>query len=269
MENEYINKIVEIGKKEVCTPQDLAYFQKELPDVGNIKLRITIERDYKIKTGHITRQEFLSLKRKIIVPPLSEEQEKRIQFITHLIKGCHLIEIQYGGFGSTTNVFNLFESLIEMEVNRAIDLYNWIAFNGGNYYIEPNCTFVEHEKIEQEIEKRRIALQQSNEKTYLEAITQKKFKRNQHIARSVDQGQGYREFKERFRKYDNNKLIQAFNREVRNTGWTSTRGSYLVAIQEEFERRGYDYSAIGNKKGVSFAKKIKLIKKKIIVQGNK
>ena len=145
--NEYINKIIEVGKKEFCTSQNLEYFLANLPDVGNGELRDTLQRDFKINTGHITRRGFLALDHKVNKQPLSDTQKKIISFLTNLIKGCHLIEIRYGGFGSTTNICNLFNSLIEVDVNKAIDLYNWIAFNGGNYYIEPNIAHEEARKV--------------------------------------------------------------------------------------------------------------------------
>ncbi len=74
----------------------------------------------------------------------------------------------------------------------------------------------------------------------------------------------YEEFRTRFRGLSNEDLIQAFNREVGNSGWTSARAAYLTALHQEFEGRGLDYSAIGNKTELSFAKRVKLVGNKIV-----
>ncbi len=75
----------------------------------------------------------------------------------------------------------------------------------------------------------------------------------------------FRDCREHFKGMSDEQLIIAFNREVGNSGWTCTRALYLSAIHEEFETRQYDYSIIGNKEGLSFLKKIKLIGKKIVI----
>jgi len=63
----------------------------------------------------------------------------------------------------------------------------------------------------------------------------------------------------------NEELIDVFNCEVGNSGWTSSRASYLAALGEEFENRNYDYSDIGDTGRLSFKNKVKLIFNKIIV----
>lgn len=72
----------------------------------------------------------------------------------------------------------------------------------------------------------------------------------------------YKKFKERFKKMNDKQLLLAFNNEVGNSGWTSSRASYIAALHEEFENRGYDYSAIGNKGSLAFNKKVRLVDKK-------
>jgi hypothetical protein len=79
-----------------------------------------------------------------------------------------------------------------------------------------------------------------------------------------DPQKNYKEYKERFSDMSDEQLIDAFNREVNNIGWTSSRAFYLVALQEEFENRNYDYSEIGDKEGLSLKNKIKLIGKKVV-----
>jgi hypothetical protein len=74
----------------------------------------------------------------------------------------------------------------------------------------------------------------------------------------------YERFKRRMENYSDEELIEAFNREVGNPGWVSARAAYLAAIHDEFKKRGYDYSAIGNEKELSFAKKVKLAGKKVV-----
>jgi hypothetical protein len=73
------------------------------------------------------------------------------------------------------------------------------------------------------------------------------------------------ECKERFEKMSDEELINAFNSEVGNQGWTSTRGNYLAALLQEFQDRGYDFSEIGNDEYLSLARKVKLVGKKIKV----
>ncbi|MGO9648566.1 MAG: hypothetical protein ACLPLR_08780 [Terriglobales bacterium] len=61
-------------------------------------------------------------------------------------------------------------------------------------------------------------------------------------------------------------LIARFNREVGCGGWVSARGRYLTELHQEFAKR-FDYSAIGNASALSLARKIKLVGKKIVVDG--
>jgi hypothetical protein len=58
-------------------------------------------------------------------------------------------------------------------------------------------------------------------------------------------------------------LIASFNRETGHNGWTSTRGAYLKALHEEFDRRGFDYSCIGDSRSLSFSRRIRLVGKTI------
>ena len=63
-------------------------------------------------------------------------------------------------------------------------------------------------------------------------------------------------------------LIDVFNREVGCGGWGTARSYYLVAIQNEFEKR-FDCSAIVHKEEFSLANKVKLVGKKVEIIGNK
>jgi hypothetical protein len=75
----------------------------------------------------------------------------------------------------------------------------------------------------------------------------------------------YEEYKERFGVMNDEQLIGAFNREVGNSGWTSSRASYLAALHEEFHNRNYDCSAIDSEGGTSLKNRVKLIDKKILI----
>lgn len=183
MQDEYINKIIEIGKKGSCTSQELTYFLTNLPNVGNRELRDILQKEYKISTGHITRREFLTFDHRISKQSLSETQKKHISFLVDLIKGCHLIEIKYGGFGSTTNIYNIIGSLMVLDVNEAVNLYNWLAFNGGNYYIESNVTYEDSKRKEQDAEKNRIEILANDQKNHSEALERKQKKIQEHLAR--------------------------------------------------------------------------------------
>ena len=76
----------------------------------------------------------------------------------------------------------------------------------------------------------------------------------------------FEEFLDRFVSKSDKYMINVFNEEVGKKGWVSARGTYMAAIHKEFENRGFDYSAIGNKKSLSFNNRIKLVKKKIVIE---
>lgn len=74
---------------------------------------------------------------------------------------------------------------------------------------------------------------------------------------------GYLKFRERFASESDQELIEAFNSQVGNNGWVRSRGLFLRALHEEFEKRGLDYSGIGNANGLTVKNKVKLVGKKI------
>jgi len=258
LDTEYINKILEIGKKEFCSPGERDYFSTKLPNVSDREIRDILRRDYKISTGHITRREFLTIDPKTNKQELSGEQTKTVSFLINFIKGCHLIEIEHGGFGSTTNVFNLFRPLIEMDTSKAIDLYNWIASHGGNYYIESGVSFIESKKREENAEKSRIAMLANDQKAHSDAVKRKQKNSDRHNKTSQKTKQLYDETVKKIEKLDNKELIELFNKDVNNPGWTSSRARHHVALYEEFIKRKIDFSAIGDGLGLSFRNKIEL-----------
>lgn len=66
-------------------------------------------------------------------------------------------------------------------------------------------------------------------------------------------------------QYSDKNLVARFNKEVGNKGWGSARAELLAAIRQEFERRGLDYTEIGDEKTLSLRNPVILIDKKIMV----
>ena len=60
-------------------------------------------------------------------------------------------------------------------------------------------------------------------------------------------------------------LIECFNNDVRKHGWVPARSRFHAELKKEFYRRGFDYSPIGDNTHLSFADKIKLEDKKIVI----
>ncbi len=238
MQDEYINKIIEIGKKGSCTLKDLNYFLDKLPTVGNRELNDTLQREYKISTWHITRREFLALDNKTSKQVLPEGKREKMSFLVDLIKGCHLIEIKYGGFGSTTNIYNLIGVLALMDLKKAVDLYNWVAFDGGNYYIEPNVSYEDSKRKEQDAEKRRVEILLNDQKVHSDAVANKQQKRDLHTQVSNEAHVIFQEFKERFQKMDDKQLVDTYNEDIKKQGWVSARGRFHAALSEELKKRG-------------------------------
>ncbi len=111
------------------------------------------------------------------------------------------------------------------------------------------------------MKKNRNKVKSGTEKTAAQNLNNSKVLKQENGA---SQRNFYEEFRTRFRDLSNKDLIQAFNREVGNPGWTSARAAYLAALHREFEDRGFNYSAIGNKTELSFAKRVKLDGDKIV-----
>jgi hypothetical protein len=63
--------------------------------------------------------------------------------VDFFIKGLHVLEIMYRnktqndfGFGSPSPTYKILQKLKETNDSLAIELTNWIANSGGNYYIK-------------------------------------------------------------------------------------------------------------------------------------
>ena len=68
----------------------------------------------------------------------------------------------------------------------------------------------------------------------------------------------YQEYAARFAAASNQSLIESFNREVGNTGWTSVRASYIAALIDEFRNRLIDISVVNDGCSTDFNHHVRL-----------
>lgn len=54
----------------------------------------------------------------------------------------------------------------------------------------------------------------------------------------------------------NEELIDRFNQEVGHSAWTSSRGSFLKALGQQFAKRGINFSLIGDDYCLSLKRKV-------------
>ena len=59
------------------------------------------------------------------------------------------------------------------------------------------------------------------------------------------------EFKERFKKMNNEQLMAVYNEDIKKPGWVSARGRFHTALREEFLKRGIDIKTISKNKSVT------------------
>ena len=62
----------------------------------------------------------------------------------------------------------------------------------------------------------------------------------------------YQEYAAHFAAASNQSLVESFNKEVGNTGWTSMRASFIAALMDEFRNRGFDISAVNDGRSTDF-----------------
>lgn len=112
-------KVKEIGSKSFCSLNDL---KEILPDFPSLKGSEDI-----FKINHANAKEYIDDK------------------VDDLIKGLHCIEEAYKketrndfGFGSPSPTAKVIDTLKIKDPELAEILYNWVADNGGNYYIKSN-----------------------------------------------------------------------------------------------------------------------------------
>ena len=63
----------------------------------------------------------------------------------------------------------------------------------------------------------------------------------------------YTKYALRFADMQITELVNIFNRQVGNTGWTGMRAYHDQALIDEFQRRGIDISAVYDGKVITFA----------------
>ena len=230
---ELLNKIIEVGKRGFCTSTELDYFLPEILKLRNIRVADVDFPD--------------------------------------LIRGYHLIEMGYRvksgnniGFGSSSKTSDLIRQLVKVNKDKAIELYNWMADNGGNYYITADISYERRFENEAGAARKREDILVNDQNIHLEAVAKKKKIQLKHSTESDNTNKLYQEYVSPFQKMNDDELIKAFNKEVNNPGWVRRRGIYLAALHKEFENRGFDYSTVGGKGGLMFSKKIKIVGKKII-----
>jgi hypothetical protein len=112
-----ITTIQDIGKRGYCSEEELRQFLPDYPTVHGSELIF--------KIAHHPSPEYLT------------------SDIPSLVKGLHYIEIKHRennsfGFGSTSPAWHIIRKLYREPIpSNFKDLKEWIAFNGGNYYIPP------------------------------------------------------------------------------------------------------------------------------------
>jgi hypothetical protein len=75
----------------------------------------------------------------------------------------------------------------------------------------------------------------------------------------------FEEYRAQLSLMDEIELIMRFNKEVGNPGWGTARASFLAAIHKEFDRRGINYSNIGDSDGISLKHHVLLTEFKELV----
>ena len=68
----------------------------------------------------------------------------------------------------------------------------------------------------------------------------------------------YQEYAARFAAASNQSLVESFNKEVGNTGWTSMRASCIAALIDEFRNRDFEISAVNDGRSTDFNHHVRL-----------
>ncbi|MGV8130713.1 MAG: hypothetical protein ACP5N7_01260 [Candidatus Pacearchaeota archaeon] len=255
----YINKIIEVGTKESCTKEETDSIVTSFIGSYNPQPHYVISEITDEFIGFAVRQGWFNvddvLKRQNIT------KEDYISFI----KGCHLFENCYSGFGSVSQTYTLIKNLIEFNPSEGKDLYNWVTKRGGNYYMPEGSTYEERldqQRIHAEMRRQH---EKDMEELHKAAVERKKRNEESHSKISKETKELYEEFKEKYQKMDSNELVEVFNKDVKSTGWTGSRARQVAALKEIMLEKGIDISAINKKYGLSFDNKVSLIDNKIVV----
>jgi hypothetical protein len=75
----------------------------------------------------------------------------------------------------------------------------------------------------------------------------------------------YEQYRAEVSKLSNDELVERFNNDVRNPGWTTTRAVFHEAMIDEFKSRKIDIKVISTKNGVSWANKVKLVNDRLVL----
>ena len=75
----------------------------------------------------------------------------------------------------------------------------------------------------------------------------------------------YDQFAATFAAQSLTSLVESFNRQVGNRGWSSARSYHDRALINELKRRGVDISAVSNEDGTSFARHVKLEAGRLVI----
>lgn len=68
----------------------------------------------------------------------------------------------------------------------------------------------------------------------------------------------FQEYATRFAVASNQSLVESFNKEVGNTGWTSMRVNYIAALIDELRNRGIDISSVNDGRSTDFNHHVRL-----------
>ena len=68
----------------------------------------------------------------------------------------------------------------------------------------------------------------------------------------------YQEYAAFFAAASSQSLVESFNKEVGNTGWTSMRANFIAALIDEFRNRGINISAVNDGRSTDFNHHVRL-----------
>lgn len=255
----YVNKIIEIGAKENCTKEEADNIVASFLGSSEPKPYYVISDITEEFIGFDVRQGRFDVE-----DVLKRQNITKNEYISY-IKGCHLFEKCYSGFGSPSQTYNLIKNFIEFSPSEGEDLYDWVTKHGGNYYMPKGKTY--EERLEQQKIRAERQRQQEKEMEELHRATIEKKRLNEeiHNKKSKETKALYEEFKEKYQKMDPSELVAVYNKDVKNTGWTGSRARQVSALKEVMLEKEIDISAINRKHGLSFSKNVRLIDNKIVV----
>jgi len=152
MNQDLKDRVIKVSKSGVCSLNELTYFLPTFPVIN------------------YSEPIFRRLKDEVII--LSDTD------LIDYIKGLHIIEITFRkfkgdefGFGSPSITHEL---LNKLNLDNHIKLYDWIAFNGGNFFIPPNITYLQNKRDKQN----KLLKEQQK---HIEAVVNRKIRKDKQI----------------------------------------------------------------------------------------